>query len=80
MIGSLSLASVILTASLLLVMANEFPVFPQRLVDFSSALSRRRRDRSIFIVFVISTLVIATGLHVVSPFPIYLEITMENGQ
>lgn len=65
-IVSLTAASFILTCCLVLVMANEFPSLPKKLIKFSSSFSLRRRDRSIFVIFIITTLAVATGLNIVS--------------
>ncbi|CAG7820370.1 unnamed protein product [Allacma fusca] len=65
-IASLTAASFMITSCLVLVMANEFPSLPKKLIKFSSSFSLRRRDRSLFVIFIITTLALATGLNIVS--------------
>ena len=82
-IATLAAASFILTCCLVLVMANEFPSLPKKLIKFSSSFSLRRRDRSLFVIFVITTLALATGLNIVSvhfSFPLSVSHTMLANQ
>jgi adenylate cyclase 8 len=67
-ITTLTVASIILYFCLILVMANEFPSLPKKLVNLSDAFSLQRKDRSLFVVFIITTLAIATGLNIVRYF------------
>lgn len=46
--------------------ANEFPSLPAKIVNLSDTFSICRKHRSLFVVFIISTLAIATGLNIVS--------------
>lgn len=65
-IGTLTVASIILTCCLIVVMANEFPVLPDKLIRWSDTFSSSWKDRSIFVVLVIATVSLATGLTMVS--------------
>ena len=49
-------------------MASEFPSLPQKFIEFSSSFSLRRKNRSIFVIFVITTLAVATGVNIVSQY------------
>lgn len=65
-IAALTVASIILTCCLIVVMANEFPILPDKLIRWSDTFSLCWKDRSIFVVFVITTIALATGLAMVS--------------
>ncbi|XP_035711025.1 uncharacterized protein LOC110854056 isoform X2 [Folsomia candida] len=65
-ISTLAIATLLLCCCLVLVMANEFPSLPAKIVNLSDTFSICRKHRSLFVVFIISTLAIATGLNILS--------------
>ncbi|CAL8110129.1 unnamed protein product [Orchesella dallaii] len=65
-IATLTVASIILTFCLIVVMANEFPVLPDKLIRWSDTFSLCWKDRSIFVVLVVTTIALATGLTILS--------------
>jgi len=65
-IATLTVATIILTLCLIVVMANEFPVLPDKLIRWSDTFSLCWKDRSIFVVLVVTTIALATGLTIVS--------------